>query len=98
MQLVHRRRFPVDHYVLFDPDGLSSPERLMLEACRQAGTLALRSTGDARNFTLIQNGPCMARRNWPHVHIVCTRTRFRKGLIYLYIGVKNLLAGLRERR
>lgn len=96
MQLVHRRSFPVDHYVLIDPEGLMEPHTLIAEARRQAEALALSSTGDARNFTLIQNGSRLARREWPHVHIVCTRTRFRKGLIYLIIGVKNLLAGLRE--
>lgn len=95
MQLVHRRSFPVDHYVLIDSDGLAEPHALIAEAHRQAQGLALRCTGDARNFTLIQNGPLLARREWPHVHIVCTRTRFRKGLIYLFIGFKNLLAGLR---
>jgi hypothetical protein len=96
MELVHRRRFPVDHYVLIDPKGLSDPHALIAEARRQAEVLALRCTGDARNFTLIQNGPRLARRDWPHVHIVCTRTRFRKGLIYLLIGIKNLLAGWRD--
>ncbi|MGQ0799293.1 MAG: hypothetical protein ACT4NL_04155 [Pseudomarimonas sp.] len=96
MQLVHRRRFPVDHYVLIDPEGLSTPGTLIAEARRQAEALALRSTGDARNFTLIQNGPGLARCDWPHVHIVCTRTRFRKGLIYLFIGFKNLWVAMRE--
>lgn len=96
MQLVHRRSFPVDHYVLIDPEGLAEPGSLIAEARRQAETLALRSTGDASNFTLIQNGTRLARRDWPHVHIVCTRTRFRKGLIYLLIGIKNLLAGWRD--
>jgi hypothetical protein len=96
MQLVHRRSFPVDHYVLIDPDGLLDPHTLIAEARRQAETLALRSTGDARNFTVIQNGSSLARREWPHVHIVCTRSRFQKGLIYLYIVFKNLLAGLRD--
>ena len=96
MQLVHRRSFPVDHYVLIDPDGLSDPHTLIAEARRQAETLALRSTGDARNFTVIQNGSRLARREWPHVHIVCTRSRFQKGLIHLYIGFKNLLSGLRD--
>lgn len=95
MHLVHRRSFPVDHFVLIDPEGRVEPHALISEARRQAEILALRSTGDARNFTLIQNGPRLARRDWPHVHIFCTRTRFRKGLIYLYIGIKNLLAGLR---
>lgn len=94
LRLVHRRRFPVDHYVLVDSDGQSPPERLIAEARRLAEALALRSTGDARNFTLIQNGSRLARRDWPHVHVACTRTRFRKGLIYLYIGFRNLLAGL----
>ncbi len=96
MQLVHRRRFPVDHYVLIDPEGLLPPGTLIAEARRQAETLALRSTGDARNFTLIQNGPGLARREGPHVHIVCTTTRFRKGLIYLFIGFKNVLASVRQ--
>ncbi len=95
MQLVHRRSFPVDHYVLIDTEGLLEPHLLIAEARRQAEALALRSTGDARNFTLIQNGPRLARREWPPVHIVCTSTRFRKGLIYLFIGIKNVLAGMR---
>lgn len=95
MQLIHRRRFPVDHYVLVDPHGHAGPGRLMAEARRRAGELALRCTGDPRNFTLIQNGPGLARRDWPHVHIVCTPSRFRKGLIHVLIGLKNLLAGLR---
>ncbi len=97
MHLVHRRRFPANHYVLIDPENRSSPEALIAEARRQAETLAFSSTGDAGNFTLIQNGPRLARCEWPHVHIVCTTTRFRKGLIYLFIGLKNLVAGLRER-
>ena len=91
MELIHRRHFPVDHYVLVDVDGTVPPGTLIAEAWRQAPMLALTSTGDARNFTLIQNGSKLARREWPHVHIVCAKTRFQKGLIYLFIGLKNLI-------
>lgn len=91
MQLVHRRRFPVDHYVLVDHDGNVDPQALIAEARRQAEALAERSTGNAANFTLIQNGARLARRDWPHVHIVCARTRCQKGLMYLLLGLKNLL-------
>jgi hypothetical protein len=94
MRLVHRRSFPVDHYVLIDIEGLSEPHALITEARHQAESLALRSTGDARNFILIHNGPRLARRECPHVHIVCTHTRFRKGLVFLLIGIKNVLAGM----
>lgn len=94
MRLVHRRSFPVDHFVLLDPEGRTRPDELIAAARRQAEALALRCTGDAGNFTLFQSGAGLARRAWPHVHIVCTRTRFRKGLIHLYIGLRNLLAGL----
>lgn len=93
MELIHRRRFPFDHYVLVDMDGTIPPEALIAEAWRQAGVLAQQSTGDARNFTLIQNVSRLARRDWPHVHIVCARTRFQKGLVYLLIGLKNLVPG-----
>ena len=61
MQLVHRRRFPIDHYVLVDRDGHIDPQALIAEARRQAEALAKRSTGDAANFTLIQNGARLAR-------------------------------------
>jgi hypothetical protein len=90
MQLIHRRSFPVDHYVLVDNDGDSSPDRLIAEARRQAEGLALHSTGDAQSFTLIQNGSLLARRSWPHVHIICARSRFQKGMLYLVIGFKNV--------
>lgn len=40
---------------------------------------------------MIQNGARLARRDWPHVHIVCARTRCQKGLMYLLLGLKNLL-------
>lgn len=94
MRLVHRRCFPVDHYVLVDTAGDTAPERLIAEAQRQAEALALRSTGDPQRFTLIFNGARLARRAIPHVHIVCARSRFHKGLIYLLIGLKNLVADL----
>jgi hypothetical protein len=72
------------------------PRALIAEALQQAEAMALRSKGDPSNFTLIQNGPRLARREWPYVYIVCSSTRFRKGPIYIFIGLKNLLAGLRE--
>lgn len=94
MKLFHRRSFPVHHYVLVDQEGSASLPSLFAEAQRLAGDLALQSTGDARNFTLIHNGGLLARREWPHVHIVCARNRFHKWLIYLLIGMKNVVADL----
>ena len=90
MQLIHRRHFPVDHYVLVDDAGTWPPHLLVAEAQRRAGPLAANATGDARNFTLIHNGPGLARRAMPHVHIFCAASRFEKALIYLVIGIKNL--------
>lgn len=91
MQLFHRRSFPVDHFVLVDESGAVPPEQLMVEARRRAEGLAQRATGDARNFTLIHNGAGVARRERPHVHIVCARSRLHKALVYLLIGLKNLV-------
>lgn len=47
--------------------------------------------GNAHAFTLVHNGSAIARRNDPHVHIFCTRSRVQKGLLYLVIGLKNLV-------
>lgn len=91
MQLIHRRRFPVDHYVLVDEDRSMPAGQLLAEARRRAERLAEDSTGDSGSFTLIHNGAGIARRALPHVHIICARTRRLKALIYLYIGLKNLL-------
>lgn len=91
MQLIHRRHFPVDHFVLVDEEGQCPPETLMVSARREAESIALRVTGDRNRFTLIHNGGSLARCAMPHVHIVCARTRMQKALIYLLIGLKNLL-------
>jgi hypothetical protein len=91
MRLVHQRHFPIDHYVLIDEGGDLEPGYLVAEAWHQALHLAAESTGASGNFTLIHNGSGIARRSKPHVHIVCTRTRFQKGLLYILIGIKNLL-------
>ena len=92
MRLIHCRRYPVDHYVLVGATGAAAePQRLLRLAQRLASVLARRSTGRPGGYTLIHNGSGVARRSDPHVHIVCTRTRFAKGLIYLLIGLKNLL-------
>ncbi|HEY8023361.1 MAG TPA: hypothetical protein VIF60_02260 [Burkholderiaceae bacterium] len=90
MQLIHRRHFPVQHYVLVDEDLEFTPEALLAMARSQASHLAELTTGDASNFTLIHNGEGLARRAKPHVHIVCARSRFGKALVYLAIGLKNL--------
>lgn len=94
MQLIHRRHFPVDHYVLVDKSGRVTPETLVAEARRQAEDLAARSTGNRQSFTLIHNGSGIARRPWPHVHIVCARSRPLKALVYLLLGLKNILPAL----
>lgn len=91
MRLIHRRRFPVDHYVLVDEARSVPPGRLVAEARRRAERPAERATGDRDSFTLIHNGAGIARRASPHVHIICARTRRLKALLYLYIGLKNLL-------
>jgi hypothetical protein len=92
MRLVHRRRLGrIDHFVLLDDAERPSPARLVRAARRYARELALRCTGDADNFTLIHNGPGLSRRAAPHVHIVCARSRLQKALVYLWIGLRNLL-------
>jgi len=91
MRLIHRRRFPVDHFVLVDESRMLSPERLLARARRYAGVLAAMSTGNAQCFTLIHNGAGIARYEDPHVHIICAQSRIQKGLIYLFIGLKNLV-------
>ena len=91
MRLIHRRHFPVDHFVLVDEHGEYRPEALIAAARREAERLALRVTGDRSKFTLIHNGGALARYPQPHVHIVCARTRMQKALIYLLIGIRNLL-------
>ena len=91
MRLIRRRRFPVDHFVLIDDESRASPERLVAEARKRAEALAEETTGRRDHFTLIHNGAGVARRAKPHVHIVCARSRWQKGLIYLLIGLKNLL-------
>lgn len=91
LRLVHRRRFLVDHYVLIDPKASLSPARLMARARHHAERLALQCTGDASRFTLIHNGAGLARRDLPHVHIVCARSRLQKAFVYLLIGLKNLI-------
>ena len=93
MVLIHRRRFPLDHFVLVDAERTLPPDQLVAEARRRAAVLADASTGDAQAFTLMHNGSGIARRDDPHVHIFCTRSRVRKGLLYLVIGVKNLVGG-----
>ncbi len=90
MQLIHCRHFPVDHYVLVCASGEIGP--LLTEARRRAESLARASTGDPRNYCLMFSGERLARRAVPHVHIICARSRFLKGLAYLYIGLKNLFA------
>ena len=91
MRLIRRRRFPVDHYVLVDDAGLGEAEDLLAHARRRAELLALQSTGNAQNFTLIHNGAGLARCPAAHVHIVCTRSCRGKALVYLMMGLKNLL-------
>jgi len=91
MQLVLRRRHPVVHYVLIDEHRCISTARLLAAAERHALRLALQTSGDCRKFTLIHNGSGMARRPLPHVHIICARTRWQKALVYLFIGLRNLL-------
>jgi hypothetical protein len=90
--LIHRRRFPVDHFVLVVDNGSVDPEVMMLIAHRRASDLALRTTGDRGNFTLIHNGSALARRPDAHVHIVCAGSRAQKAMMYLLIGLKNLLS------
>ena len=91
MRLVQHRRFPVAHFVLIDERvSATTTEHLVSVAHRCAELLAARCNGDARHFTLIHNGSGLARCPDPHVHIVCARTRFQKGLIYLFIGLKNI--------
>jgi len=92
MQLIHCRSFPVDHYVLVSAEGDTGA--LLSEARRQAAVLATASTGDARNYCLMLNGERLARRVVPHVHIICARSRLLKGLVYLYIGTKNVIAAV----
>jgi hypothetical protein len=96
MQLIHRRHLPVDHYVLVDEAGTLPPQFRVAEARRCAGPLAASATGNAQNFTLIHNGAGLARRSVPHVHIICAASRFEKALIYLIIGIKNLLPRKQE--
>jgi len=91
MQLVHRRHFPVEHFVLIDEEEHLAPDALVALARRKAERLARAVTGDSRKFTLIHNGDGLARRMHPHVHIVCAHSRWQKALIYLLIGLKNLL-------
>ncbi|HUP91778.1 MAG TPA: hypothetical protein VM074_05980 [Solimonas sp.] len=91
MRLVHKRRFPVDHFILIDEFGAGAPEELIAEARRRAEPLALAATGSRDCFTLIHNGAGLARHESPHVHIVCARSRLQKALIYFFIGAKNLL-------
>lgn len=91
MKLVHRRQFPVDHYVLVDDQRDVAPEALMVEARLRAEDLAERSTGNGSNFTLIHNGSGIARRVDPHVHIFCAGSRRMKGLILLTVAFKNLI-------
>lgn len=97
MQLLCRRRFPVLHYVLIDPTGQASDRQLLRAAREQATRLAIEATGQGENFTLIYNGRLLARVAKPHVHIVLARSRWHKGLIYLLIGLKNLLPQFRAR-
>ena len=96
MLLIHRRHFPVDHYVLVDDLGTMPSHRLVAEARRQAEALAESATGDPLNFTLIHNGPGLARRSMPHVHIICAASRFQKAMIFLVIGIKNLFPCSRD--
>lgn len=91
MILIHRRRFPLDHFVLVDAERALPPDQLVAEARRRATALADASTGDAHSFTLVHNGSGIARRDDPHVHIFCTRSRMQKGLLYLVMGLKNLV-------
>jgi hypothetical protein len=96
VQLIRRRRFPVHHYVLVDDGHAVSATQLVAEARRRAGPLAERCTGDRDSFTLIHNGCGIARRAVPHVHIICTRSRRQKALIYFFMGLKNLLPAPRD--
>lgn len=98
MQLIRRRHFPVDHYVLVDESGTVPAAQLVAEARCRAAVLAQRCTGDRDNFTLIHNGAGFARRALPHVHIICARSRRQKALIYLFMGLKNLLPAPRDPR
>jgi hypothetical protein len=90
LTLLHRRRFPVQHYVLVDLARSATPEALLAAARRHAEVVSLRLTGHADRFTLIHNGGGIARRALPHVHIVCTGSRWQKGLMYVLLGLKNL--------
>ena len=90
MRLIHRRRVPVDHYVLV-AGPRDAPARLLHRAGRIAALLSGRSVGRTDGYTLIHNGAGVARRSTPQVHIVCSGTRMAKGLMYLLIGLRNLL-------
>jgi hypothetical protein len=90
MKLIRHSAFPMDHYVLVDETNAMPPERLVVIARRCARRLALQSTGDSRNFTLIHNGPGLARRQCAHVHIVCACGRRKKALILLFIGLRGV--------
>lgn len=94
LRLVHRRHFPVDHYVLIDERGDIPAGALIAEARERAETLAAASTGSRNRFTLIYNGSELARRAKPHVHIICARSRTQKALVYFYIALRNLYADL----
>jgi len=93
-RLVHRRHFPVDHYVLIDERGDMPAAALIAEARERAEPLAAAATGSRNRFTLIYNGPELARRAKPHVHIICARSRTQKALVYFYIALRNLYADL----
>lgn len=97
LRLLHRRRFPVQHYVLVDTTRCTAPAVLLAIARRHAEAVSMRATGHPDRFTLIHNGGGIARRALPHVHIVCTGSRLHKGLMYVLLGLKNLCEALRPR-
>lgn len=88
---MHRRRLPFNHFVLLDEKSTQGSAELLLEAIRVAPGLALRAAGHPDRYTLIHNGAMLARKPLAHVHIVCTRSRFWKGVAYVLIGLKNLI-------
>lgn len=94
LRLLHRRSFPVQHFVLVDSCSTTPPSALLATARRHAQAISLQTTGHPDRFTLIHNGGGIARRALPHVHIVCTASRWHKGLMYVLLGLKNLAEAL----
>jgi hypothetical protein len=98
---VSRKPLAEHHLILHlcdsDSEALSPNEQdeLAAKAVQLARQLALSTFGNSGSYSLVLNGPTVARRQGLHWHILLVETAHEKGLAFMQLAKRNL-AGTRS--